>query len=131
MSKSLTLKRGVGRRKEASAQVRLTASGPSITINGKPLVEYFPYFEYQQQVREPLEVTGHSQEGVTVVVRGGGVRGQAEAVRLGIARALLARDESLRVALRAAGLLTRDARVKERKKYGLLRARRAPQWQKR
>jgi small subunit ribosomal protein S9 len=111
--------------------VQLAASGSTATVNGKPLAQYFPYFEHQQQVREPLVVTGRESIGFTAVVRGGGVRGQAEAVRLGIARALVAGDEGLRTMLRAAGLLTRDSRAKERKKYGLRRARRAPQWQKR
>jgi small subunit ribosomal protein S9 len=100
-------------------------------VNGKAIKDYFPYFEHQAQVREPLAATGREDLDVTVVVRGGGVRGQAEAVRLGIARALVAQNEDVRPVLRASHLLTRDPRVKERKKYGLKRARRAPQWQKR
>ena len=121
----------VGRRKEASAHVRIKPGNGVITINGKALNDYFSYFEHQAQVRQPLVATGRDDLDVTVVVRGGGVRGQAEAVCLGIARALLARDVDVRPILRASNLLTRDPRVKERKKYGLKRARRAPQWQKR
>lgn len=124
--------RTVGRRKEASAQVSIKSGKGEILINSKPYQEYFPYFEYQQQVVEPLKVAGRVDSSfVMVVVRGGGIRGQAEAVRLGIARALVKDNPDLRASLRAAGLLTCDPRVKERKKYGLKRARRAPQWQKR
>lgn len=124
--------RTVGRRKEASAQVSIKSGKGEIQINGKPYQQFFPYFEYQQQVAEPLKVAGRVDNSfVMVVVRGGGIRGQAEAVRLGIARALVKENPDLRPSLRAAGLLTRDPRVKERKKYGLKRARRAPQWQKR
>lgn len=123
--------RTVGRRKEASAQIRIKAGTGSITVNGKPMEVYFPYFEHQAQVREALTASGRKDLDVTVVVRGGGVRGQAEAVRLGIARALVAEDVAAKPLMRANHLLTRDPRVKERKKYGLKRARRAPQWQKR
>ncbi len=123
--------RAVGRRKEASAQIRIKAGTGSITVNGKKMEEFFPYFEYQAQIREPLAAAGRADIDVTVVVRGGGVRGQAEAIRLGIARALVVQDVATKPVLRASHLLTRDPRVKERKKYGLKRARRAPQWQKR
>lgn len=123
--------RTVGRRKEASAQVRIKAGSGEVTVNGKPMAAAFPYFEHQNQILEPLAAAGRKDIDVTVVVRGGGVRGQAEAIRLGIARALVEQDAGTKPVLRASHLLTRDPRVKERKKYGLKRARRAPQWQKR
>lgn len=123
----------VGRRKEASAQVRIFPQGKGeVTVNGKPFMQYFPVFSLQQAVLQPFLATGRADEfDASVKVRGGGVRGQAEAVRLGIARALVKFNESLKPALRKAGFLTRDARVRERKKYGLKSARRAPQWAKR
>lgn len=125
----------VGRRKEAVAQVRLFPNQPAggaISINGKPVVDYFPIFELQKIVLEPLKAAGQEGKiGVSVKVAGGGIRGQAEATRLGISRALVLWDASLRAQLKARGFLKRDARVKERKKYGLKGARRAPQWQKR
>ncbi len=121
----------VGRRKEASAQVRIMPGKGSITVNGKPMESFFTYFEYQSQVREPLAAAGRADLDVTAIVRGGGMRGQAEAIRLGIARALVVQDVATKPLMRANHLLTRDPRVKERKKYGLKRARRAPQWQKR
>lgn len=131
MSALVNTVRTVGRRKEASAQVSFKGNKGEVTVNGKTMKDFFPYFEYQQQILEPLKVTGHDELGVMVIVRGGGIRGQAEAIQLGIARALVKIDPELRHTLRAAGLLTRDPRAKERKKYGLKRARRAPQWQKR
>jgi small subunit ribosomal protein S9 len=125
---------GVGRRKEATARVRLHTggSGNVVTINEKPLAEYFPRGVDQVQVRKPLEVTGtQGRFDITVKVSGGGITGQAGAVRLGIARALLKADPDYRQSLRQHGLLTRDARAKERKKPGLKRARKAPQYTKR
>lgn len=124
---------GVGRRKTASAQVRLypTSEGKFV-VNEKPVEEYFTRLRDRAHVMEPLEVTG--TEGaftVTVIVNGGGVRGQAGAVRHGISRALLKYDEKLRPTLRRGGFLTRDPRMKERKKPGLKRARKAPQYTKR
>lgn len=123
----------VGRRKEASARVRVLSNGEgTIVVNGKELRIYFPQRSYQDIVESPLKLLGVQQHlGVTAKILGGGLKGQAEALRLGIARALVVKDPSYRTTLRKAGYLTRDPRVKERKKYGLKRARRAPQWQKR
>lgn len=123
----------VGRRKSAIARVRLTPGAPeSITINQKKLPEYFPQTELQIIVQQPLETIAHSVTGtISVQTHGGGKRGQAEAIRLGIARTLVLAQADLRAPIKHAGYLTRDPRVKERKKYGLKRARRAPQWQKR
>src|SRR5215211_5514550 len=119
---------GVGRRKEATARVKIQAGNGNIIIDGKLLAERFPRLAYQQSITHPLRVTGtQANYNVQAKVLGGGVTGQAEAIRHGIARALVAENESFRPALRAAGLLTRDSRVKERKKYGLKRARKAPQ----
>lgn len=123
----------VGRRKEAVARVRMfTAGQGEITVNNRPLDKYFAGFELQQTVKGPLAVAQQENQGAfTVRVAGGGIQGQADAVRLGIARALVKQDADLRIPLKRAGYLHRDPRVKERKKYGLRRARRAPQWQKR
>lgn len=123
----------VGRRKTANAQVRLYPTGEGkIIVNGKPMEEYFTRLRDRIHVMEPLVATG--TEGaftITVLVKGGGIRGQAGAVRHGIARALLKYDEKLRPTLRRGGFLTRDPRMKERKKPGLKRARKAPQYTKR
>ncbi|MGH2543937.1 MAG: 30S ribosomal protein S9 [Ardenticatenaceae bacterium] len=123
----------VGRRKSASAQVRLYPEGTGrIVVNDKPVDEYFSRDQDLITLALPLRVTGH--EGtfdITVVVHGGGVTGQSDAVAHGIARALLEYDDALRPTLRRGGHLTRDARVKERKKPGLKRARKAPQYTKR
>lgn len=121
----------VGRRKSAVARVRIHKKGEGFLVNGKTLAEYFPTAKLQGIVKLPLAITGIAYGQITVKVLGGGVRGQAESVRHGIARALLLLDPQTRTSLKQAGLLTRDSRVKERKKYGLKRARRAPQWQKR
>lgn len=123
----------IGRRKCGIAQVRVYKNGKGvITINGKDYTQYFPTFEFQEIVLAPLRSVGQSDKlDVEAKVRGGGKRGQAEAIRLGIARALTNLNPNFKKNLRRAGFLTRDARVKERKKYGLKRARRAPQWQKR
>ncbi|MFA6512125.1 MAG: 30S ribosomal protein S9 [Patescibacteria group bacterium] len=123
----------VGRRKSAVARVRIYEKEPAeIIVNNKPLAEYFPFERYQQIVLGSLEAMGGHKKGkITVRVVGGGVRGQAECIRHGIARALIGVDPEARPTLKKVGYLTRDARVKERKKYGLKRARRAPQWQKR
>ena len=123
----------VGRRKEAVARVRwyLGPVEPMI-VNERPVEDYFPTKELQQLVKDPLVLTDQEGQGrVTAKVAGGGTQGQAEAVRLGVSRALVQMDPDLRIALKRAGFLRRDPRVKERKKYGLKRARRAPQWQKR
>jgi small subunit ribosomal protein S9 len=124
---------GTGRRKSAVARVRLYPGAGEITINGKPATEYFGgRGVHQIVIRQPLQLTG-SLERFNVMVRvvGGGVSGQAGAVRHGIARALTRADEELRSPLKRAGFLTRDAREKERKKVGLKRARKAPQYTKR
>ena len=125
---------GLGRRKEATARVRLHTggSGSAFTVNDKPLDEYFSREIDQVQIVKPLKVTGtEGRFDVTVKVNGGGVTGQAGAVQLGIARALLEADPEYRTTLRKHRLLTRDARAKERKKPGLKRARKAPQYTKR
>jgi len=123
---------GTGRRKSATAQVRLYPEGNGMVVNEKPAEEYFSREIDLLYLREPLLVTG--MEGkfrVTVRVNGGGISGQAGAIRHGIARALLEADPELRPTLRRGGFLTRDPRVKERKKPGLKRARKAPQYTKR
>jgi small subunit ribosomal protein S9 len=123
---------GTGRRKEAIARVRIVPGTGQWTINGRPLDAYFPNKVHQQIVAEPLK-TLELQESYDVLatLRGGGISGQAGALRLGIARALIAIEEDHRPSLKKAGFLTRDARVKERKKYGLKKARKAPQYSKR
>ena len=121
-----------GRRKRAIARVKLTLGQGVITVNKKPYDEYFPRPQLQQIVRQPLEATQSlTRFDVTVKAEGGGVTGQAGAVRHGIARALLAMDESLKDTLRKAGFLTRDPREKESKKYGRKRARKRFQYSKR
>lgn len=122
-----------GRRKEAIARVRLIPGSGSWTVNGRPLEEYFPNKVHQQLVNEPLRTVGaDGQYDVIARVHGGGATGQAGALQLGIARALNEIDpEAYRPELKKAGFLTRDARVKERKKYGLKKARKAPQYSKR
>ena len=123
---------GLGRRKEAVAQVHLTKHVKSREVNGKPFAEYFDTVAQGVSAILPLTVTSQDEAvGFAVVVHGGGKQGQADAMSLGLARALLAQDEGRRKELRVAGLLTRDSRVKERKKPGLKRARRAPQFSKR
>ena len=131
---------GTGKRKTAIAKVKLYRNASpgeaglasQIQVNGKPLAEYFPSITWQATVQEPLKVVD-SLDAFSVVakVQGSGISSQSEAVRHGISRALVAYDESLKTELRKHGLLTRDARIKESKKYGLKRARRAPQYTKR
>ncbi len=131
-SKIETMIRAVGRRKEAAARVRITTGKGVITINGREFTNYFPALLMQQKVLSPLVVTGKEKDlDVSVKVAGGGTRGQAEAVRHGIARALVEWNEELKPVLKAEGYMTRDARSKERKKPGLLKARRGRQWKKR
>ncbi|WP_203712595.1 30S ribosomal protein S9 [Asanoa siamensis] len=122
----------VGRRKEAIVRVRIVPGSGKITCNGRELEEYFPSKVHQQLIREPL-VTAEKAEAFDVIanLRGGGITGQAGALRLAIARALIVNDGDDRPALKKAGFLTRDARVKESKKYGLKKARKAPQYSKR
>ena len=124
---------GTGRRKSAVARVRLYSGDGGITVNGKPAREYFGGRDvHQANITEPLRLTGLLDRfAVSVRVAGGGISGQAGAIRHGIARALTHFDDDLRPALKRAKLLTRDARVKERKKVGLKRARKAPQYTKR
>ncbi len=127
-----TQKRAVGRRKTASARVRLDTGTGTIVINGKKFEQYFPIAFWQQKVVAPLEKTGKMKQfDVSVKVEGGGINSQAEAIRHGISRALVEWDEALRPVLKAEGFLTRDPRAKERKKFGLHRARRGHQWRKR
>jgi small subunit ribosomal protein S9 len=122
----------IGRRKEAVARVRFYFDKPNILINDQPLEVYFPIKENQEKVLAPLKLTNMENKYlIKVKVRGGGTTGQAEAIRLGISRCLLKINENLRKILKEAGFLTRDARIVERKKFGLKKARRAPQWQKR
>ena len=124
---------GTGRRKESVARVRLIPGNGTITINGRDIDDYFGLETLKTILRQPLELTGTiGKFDVLVNVKGGGFTGQAGAIRHGIARALLEVDsESFRATLKAAGYLTRDPRMKERKKYGLKAARRAPQFSKR
>jgi small subunit ribosomal protein S9 len=124
---------GTGRRKAAVARVRLYPGSGEITVNGKPAPDYFGGRQvHQTTLSEPLRLTGTLDRfNISVRVAGGGVSGQAGAIRHGIARALTRFDEELRTTLKRAKLLTRDARVKERKKVGLKRARKAPQYTKR
>ncbi len=121
-----------GRRKSAVARVRLVPGNPQITINGRDFETYFPLEALRNQVIKPFKVTEtEGQFGVIIKVHGGGTSGQAGAIRHGIARALTRTDGDMRHALKRAGLLTRDPRVKERRKYGLKKARKAPQFSKR
>ena len=122
----------VGRRKEAIVRVRLVPGSGKIVCNGRDLESYFPSKVHQQLIREAL-ITTEKAEAFDIIanLRGGGITGQAGALRLGIARALIANEPDDRPALKKAGFLTRDPRVKERKKYGLKKARKAPQYSKR
>ena len=123
---------GTGRRKKSVARVRLYPGTGSITINGRDVDDYFGLETLKLIMNQPFDVTNSmGKYDVVANVVGGGISGQAGAIRHGIARALLVADETTRGALKAAGLLTRDPRMKERKKYGLKAARRAPQFSKR
>ena len=123
---------GTGRRKHSVARVRMYPGTGKITINGRDIDEYFGLETLKLIVRQPMALTDTlGQFDVVCTVAGGGVSGQAGAIRHGIARALLKVDENYRGTLKAAGYLTRDPRMKERKKYGLKAARRAPQFSKR
>ena len=137
MSKVITAS---GRRKRSIAQVKMVPGSGKITINGKDVREYLPFEVNVMNLMQPLEATKNETTfDIDVVVKGGGYNGQTEAIRLAITKALLVYDEntdvnsenSYRKILKAAGFITRDPRVKERKKYGLRRARRAPQFSKR
>ncbi|NLA79952.1 MAG: 30S ribosomal protein S9 [Chloroflexi bacterium] len=123
----------IGRRKQSTARVRIYQGSGVMTVNDKPITDYFPRGGDIPAILEAIEAAGKSPNAydMTVKVMGGGVSGQRDAVKLGLARALVSEDESVRNALRDKGLLTRDARVKERKKPGLKRARKAPTYTKR
>ncbi|HJV08238.1 MAG TPA: 30S ribosomal protein S9 [Acidimicrobiales bacterium] len=130
MPKPLT--QSTGRRKEAVARVRIRPGTGVITVNKRPIENYFPSETHRMIVSEPLRLTTLNETyDVDATMDGGGVSGQAGALRLGIARGLVEIDEELRSALKRAGFLTRDAREKESKKYGLKKARKAPQYSKR
>ncbi len=123
---------GIGRRKTSVARVRLMSGGSSIVVNDKPAEEYFGREIDRFTLTSPLVATGTQERyGISIKVAGGGITGQAAAAQMGIARALLAIDPNFRPLLRRGGFLTRDARAKERKKPGLKRARKAPQYTKR
>ena len=129
-----------GRRKQSVANVRMTSGKGNITVNGRDVNEYMPYATLVQDIKQPLVATNNEDKfDIVVVAKGGGFSGQAGAIRLGITRALLeydkntdqTREDSYRRILKTAGFVKRDPRVKERKKYGLKKARRAPQFSKR
>jgi len=123
---------GTGKRKCAIAQTRLSPGKGEIIVNEKPYQEAFPRIEHRRMIEHPLQVTNTMGKfSITVKVNGGGLSGQAGAIRHGIARALAKENELFKPMLRQEGLLTRDSRIKERKKYGLKRARKAPQYTKR
>jgi small subunit ribosomal protein S9 len=126
-------KEAIGRRKEASARVRVSSGTGIFTVNDKPIAEYFTRDGDEAAIRGAIETVGQNPASwdVTVKVEGGGVSGQRDSVKLGLARALVALDETNRLKLREQGMLTRDSRVKERKKPGLKRARKAPTYTKR
>lgn len=126
------LVQATGRRKESVARVRFRDGGGQMTLNGRALETYFPTMAQRMRVMEPLQLTNmQGRYDIDATLEGGGVTGQVDALRLGIARALIVLDPDLRPTLKRAGLLTRDARRVERKKYGLRKARRAPQYTKR
>ena len=123
---------GTGRRKKSVARVRLYPGTGVVTVNGRDIDDYFGLETLKLIVRQPFAVTGNEGKyDIVATVSGGGISGQAGAIRHGVARALLQADEEFRASLKKAGLLTRDPRMKERKKYGLKAARRAPQFSKR
>jgi len=123
----------LGRRKRGTAQVRVYLKGKgNVIVNDKPMTEYFPVADLQEAIMVPLRAAGiDATADVVVVAKGGGIRGQADAVKLGISRALLVHNPELRATLKPLGVLTRDPREKERKKYGFKKARKSPQWAKR
>lgn len=126
------LVQATGRRKSAVARVRLRSGNGTVVVNRRPIETYFPSATHRMVATEPLRLTTTAESyDVDVTIDGGGVAGQAGALRLGIARGLAELDPDLRAPLKRAGLLTRDAREKESKKYGLKKARKAPQYSKR
>ncbi len=125
-------KMSTGRRKEAVARVRLVPGTGEFVINGRSLEEYFTTRVHRMVAQSPLKVAGREKDfDVLATIKGGGVSGQAGAIRLGITRALIDLDPELRAQMKAEGFVTRDAREKERRKYGLKKARKAPQYSKR
>lgn len=123
---------GTGRRKKSIARVRLVPGNGNFTVNGRDFEEYFNYETARNDIKRPLTVTGtEGKFDIIVLVEGGGFTGQAGAVRHGISRALLNVEDEYRALLKKEGFLTRDSRMKERKKYGLKKARRSPQFSKR
>lgn len=130
MSKPLV--QATGRRKASVARVRLRDGAGAMVLNGKPLEQFFPIMAIRMRVMEPLQITNMvGRYDLEATLHGGGTTGQSDALRLGIARALIVLDPDLRPTLKAAGMLSRDDRVVESKKYGLRKARRAPQYTKR
>ena len=126
------LVQSTGRRKRAVARVRFRPGSGTITINKRPLEDYFPNDTHRMILSEPLKLTSTTESyDIDATIHGGGVSGQAGALRLGISRGLIALDGELRPTLKKAGFLTRDSREKESKKYGLKKARKAPQYSKR
>ena len=126
------LVQATGRRKASVARVRLRDGSGAVTLNGKPLEQFFPTMATRMRVMEPLQLTNMvGRYDLEATLHGGGTTGQSDALRLGIARALIVLDPDLRPTLKAAGMLSRDDRVVESKKYGLRKARRAPQYTKR
>lgn len=126
------LVQATGRRKASVARVRLRDGSGTVTLNGKPLEQFFPMMALRMRVMEPLQITNMvGRYDLEATLHGGGTTGQSDALRLGIARALIELDPELRPTLKQAGMLSRDDRVVESKKYGLRKARRAPQYTKR
>ena len=122
----------IGRRKRSVAKVTLTSGKGNITVNEKDVKDYMPYETLVMDLVQPLELVGEKDKyDIDIVVKGGGFSGQTGAIRLGITRALMLANAEHRPTLKSAGMVTRDARIKERKKYGLKKARRAPQFSKR
>mgnify|MGYP003307747341 CR=1 FL=1 len=123
---------GTGRRKSSVARVILTPGSGKITVNGRDVNEYMPFATLVMDLKQPLVITNNENTfDITITVKGGGFSGQTGAIRLGITRALMLANAENRPTLKANGMVTRDARIKERKKYGLKKARRAPQFSKR
>ena len=133
MANKKAISAGTGRRKTATARVNLVEGKGLWTVNGVALEEYLPSEALRDYLKQPVAISGYDMEKVDVVAfaKGGGISGQAGAIRHGISRALIEADPDLRPVLKKAGFLTRDPRMKERKKYGLKGARRAPQFSKR
>jgi len=130
MSKPLV--QATGRRKESVARVRLHDGSGQVVLNGRALEDYFPTMATRMRIMEPLNITQtQGRYDIDATLEGGGTTGQADALRLGISRALIELEPELRPALKKAGMLTRDSRIVESKKYGLRKARRAPQYTKR